>query len=78
MIAAVSLASVGVTMSRDVGVAPTHEVQSQRSKKAIKRLRSAEAAPRRHRSRGLPPKRKLHRNMVRHGRRVRRKHRRAA
>lgn len=81
LLAAISLASIGVTMvpvSSDKGIAQTQQLVSKKSKKAAKRMRYAEGDARSYRSRNKPPKRKLHRNLVRHGRRVRRKHRRAA
>lgn len=78
LIGSVALASLGVTMPREAAVTPTQEVVSTRSKKAVKRARLAQSQSRIYRSRGKPPKRKLHRNMVRHSQRVRRKHRRAA
>lgn len=74
--AAASLAMAPVAMTKDNGIVPVEQVQSKKSKRAVKRMRFAE--PLRSRSKNPPPKRKLHRNLVTHSRRIRRKHRRAA
>lgn len=79
-IAAMAMAAGGmmpVAMTKEQGIAPAQQIVSRKSKKAMKRMKFAESSGS-YLSRNAPPKRKLHRNMVRHGRRVRRKHRRAA
>lgn len=76
-IAMASVAMIPVAATRDAGMF-NFQHAPKKATRAAKRVRYAEAQAKRYRGRNQPPKRKLHRNMVRHGRRVRRKHRRAA
>lgn len=76
-VAATALGMLPVAATREAGMFAFENVPK-KAARAVKRVRYAEPNGRVYRARNKPPKRKLHRNMVRHSRRVRRKHRRAA
>lgn len=68
-----------VAISKESGIAPAQQTVSKKAKRSAKRARTFGTFGNRYpRTRNAPPKRQLKRNLVRHGARVRRKHRRAA